>query len=34
MRGEEPQDSTNNRIPGRRATQDRFGSAAPRSAPG
>jgi hypothetical protein len=34
MRREESQDSTNDHVPGSRATQDRCGSAAPRSAPG
>jgi hypothetical protein len=34
MRGEESQDSMNNCVPGRRTTQDRCGSAAPRSVPG
>jgi hypothetical protein len=33
-KGEEPQDSTNNRVPRRCATQDRSGSVAPRSVPG
>jgi hypothetical protein len=33
-RGEEPQNSANNRVPGRRATRGHYGSTGPRSTPG